>query len=162
MKAQVDILFMTVIFIAVAISVLFIYAIYQGGIRPQLQQALGVGGNANTVNTILQNGSNALDATNNSLLFIYFAMATAIIIGAFLVNATPIFFIAGIFFVAIDVLIAAIMHNVFFDVLQTSFLATYLNQYPYLIILVESYPLITFLIAIIVLVATFAPKGGNY
>ena len=108
---------------------------------------------------------NALGATvftGNGLLFIYFAMATAIIIGAFLVAATPIFFVAGIFFVAIDILIAAIMHNVFFTVLQTSFLAPYLNQYPFLVLLVEGYPVITFVIAIVVLIFTFSPKGGNY
>jgi hypothetical protein len=161
-KAQIDILFLVVVSVAVVIALFILYAIFQGGLKPQLQSVLGTGQNANTVNTILNSGSRSLDTLNNGLMFIYFAMATAIIIGAFLVQATPIFFIAGIFFVAIDILIATIMRNVFFTVMQTSFLAPYLNQYPYLVILVEGYPIITFIIAIIVLIVTFSPKGGNY
>jgi len=161
-RAQVDVLFLIVIFCAVAMAMLVIYAVYQGGIKPNLQAGLATGGNANTVNSILNSGSSSLDSLNNSLVFIYFAMATAIVIGAFLVEALPIFFVAGIFLVAIDLLIATVMHNVFFNVMQTSFMAPYLNQYPYLILLVQGYPLITFIIAIIVLIFTFSPKGGQY
>ena len=165
MKGQVDILFLTVMFVGVCISMFVIYYVWQAGLKPQLQSAFVTGqpaATANTENTILNAGSSSLDALNNSLLFIYFAMATAIIIGAFLVSATPIFFVAGIFFVAIDLLIAVIMHNVFFTVLQTSYFAPYLAQYPFLVLLVMGYPVITFVIALVVLVVTFSPKGGEY
>jgi hypothetical protein len=88
-RAQVDVLFLIVIFVAVCMAMLVVYAIYQGGIKPQLQAGLATGANANTVNSILNSGSSSLDSINNSLVFIYFAMATAIVIGAFLVEAVP-------------------------------------------------------------------------
>lgn len=156
MKMQVDVLFMTVMFVAVTLAVILIFFMFQGGIKPALQSALPA---SDTTNTILNNGSSALSTFNDGLLIVYFAFGVSVILGAFLVAASPIFFVIGIFLLAIDVLVAVIMHNMFFTIVQQSSLAPYAVSFGLPMLVIEYFPMITFVIALVVLAVTYAPKG---
>ncbi|MEM3416291.1 MAG: hypothetical protein QW719_03065 [Candidatus Micrarchaeaceae archaeon] len=158
MKAQVDVIFGIVLFFAVVITFVIVYYV-NGKLTAALKPVLNPTNSSNsTVAKVFSSSHSALTTYGDLLVFVYFAIGIAAIIAAFFVDTSPIFFILAIFVLAIQILIAAVVHNVFFDVVQQSSLISSVQSFPALIFIFEYFPEISFVIALLVVIALYA-KG---
>jgi hypothetical protein len=156
MRAQADILFAIILFTVVALG--FIVAVYLNGqLTSALQPVINPTNNSNSVVAQIQtSATSGLNVFGNMLAIVFFAIGIAAIIAAFFVDANPVFFILSMFILAAEILVSAILHNVFFTIAQQSFLLGVTQQFPYLITIFQYYPEFTFIMALGVMVALYA------
>lgn len=156
MKAQVDTIFLIVIFTAIVITFVITFYLY-GKVNTALQPVLNPTNSSNsTVALIGKSVNSGFLAYGNMLVLIFFGIGIAAIVSAFFVETSPVFFILSIFLLMIEILASVIMHNVFFNIVQqSSFLAT-IQQFPMLITIFQFYPEIVFVIALGIVIALYS------
>ncbi len=158
MKLQADVLFGIVIVLALAISMTIIYYVYTQ-INSNLSPLLSTNQSAATINSISTNTSTGLSVFLVAVVIVYFAINIAAIISAFFVDAYPVFFVISMFMVAIEVLLAAIGHNVFFYIeQQLPTFATLVTTVPYLFYLFAYLPVITLILAFTLVIVLYSKR----
>ena len=156
MRGQADIMFAIIIFAVVALG-LKVAVYLNGQLTSALQTVINPTNNSNSVVAQIQtSATSGLNVFGNMLAIVFFAIGIAAIISAFFVNANPVFFILSMFILAAEILVSAILHNVFFTIAQQSFLLGVTQQFPYLITIFQYYPEFTFIMALGVMVALYA------
>ena len=156
MRGQADILFLTVVMIALSISFIVIFFLY-GQIHTAIAPVLNPTNSSNTtVAKVFVGTQSALTDMGMLLVLVYFAIGIAAIIAAFFVEAMPIFYVVSVFVLAIQIFVAAIMHNVFFTIVQQQIFATTASQFPLLLTIFQYYPELTLIISLGVIVALYS------
>lgn len=156
MKLQADVIFLSVIFVAVAISFIitfFLYGQLTTALRPVINPTNSTNDTIGAVNTAT---NTAFLTYGNLLVLVFFGIGIAAIASAFFVETEPIFFIVSIFFLMIEILVSVIMHNVFFTIAQQSLLVGVTQQFPMLITIFQYYPEIVFVTALGVVIALYS------
>ncbi len=160
MKAQTDVLFIIVMIFVIAIIGLFasyLWTQFEHSAPFIFNASVG---NSTVANTIGAAGTGSINTFNNAIILIFIFAAVASAISAAFVESNPLFFGVGIIIIIIEIVFSVMLHNIFFSIVQNSFLATTLLQYTYMLILFEYFPLFCFLIGLFILIFTYA-KGSN-
>ena len=156
MRAQADIFFWLVTIFAVSIAVVILVFIF-GALFTQLKAQPQIANNTGAV-TALNKGQQAINVIANALVIVYIVMALASVILSFFVDSSPVFLIVIFIVLPIEVLVAFIFHDIFFDIVnQTAFGATALGI-PVLIVFMQWLPVICLGFAAINAIVTFAKR----
>ena len=156
MKLQADVIFLSVIFVAVAITFIITFFIY-GSLTTALQPVINpTNSTNNTIGAVNKATNTAFLTYGNLLVLVFFGVGIAAIASAFFVETEPIFFIVSIFFLMIEIMASVIMHNVFFTIAQQSTLVGITQQFPMLITIFQYYPEIVFVTALGVVIALYS------
>jgi len=151
MKAQIDILFSTVMIFAIFLVIgLVIY------VTTQLSNQL-----APIVNTT-QAGQTALKAQNqinttfaNAIVLIYFALCIATFLSAFITESSPFFAILIFFLIPIQILISFVFHDLFLEFVNISVFSFVTSNF-YVQSLFLYLPSITVVVSVIASVIVYA------
>ena len=155
-KAQVDIIFLIVAFLAITISFVIIFFTY-GQIHAAMAPALNPTNNTNTtVAHIFTNTNTALTGIGTLLVLVYFGIGLAAIISAFFVEGIPIFYIVSMFALIIQILVAVIAHNIFFTIVQQNIFSSTAAKFTYLLTIFEYYPELSLIISLGILIALYS------
>lgn len=156
MKAQTDIIFLAIIFVAISISFIITFFLY-GNLTNALQPVLNPTNSINdTVGAVNNSVNTAFLTYGNLLVLVFFGIGIAAITSAFFVETQPIFFIISIFFLGIEIVASVILHNIFFTIAQQSSFISITQQFPTLIIIFQYYPEIVFVIALGIVIALYS------
>ena len=156
MKAQTDVVFLSVIFVAVVVGFIITFFLY-GQLTSAMQPILNPTNSINnTVGAVAASTNTAFLTYGNLLVLLFFGIGIAAIASAFFVETQPIFFIISIFFLMIEILTSVILHNVFFTIAQQSSFIGITQQFPLLITIFQYYPEIVFVIALGIVIALYS------
>lgn len=152
-KAQVDLFFLLAELFAVAIAAgVLLYVLPQvfTGFKANPQIA-----NVPTAVTGLNQGQKALNIIPNAIVVIFIMMAlTSVILSAF-VDTHPVFLLLIIIALPIEMFFSFILHDVFFQIVNSSFIGTGLASAPALLVLFQYLPVVTLFLAVIISIVTF-------
>lgn len=156
MKAQADIVyFMGTAFGAAIAIVLLIYVFGQlfGGLKANPQVA-AVPQAVNALNS----GAQAQTVMANALVIVYIFVMIGSILLSFFVDSSPIFLI--VIFVALpaEMLLAFVLHDAFFQIMQSSFLSGTIVTFPILTTFFSFLPVIVLALCVITSIITFTKR----
>ena len=155
MKGQADAIFLTVIGAAIVIAFIISFYAYnqiEGALKPVINPT----NNSNTViGKIPIETHNAFNVLGTLLVLVYFAIGIAAVIAAFFVDSSPVFYVIAVFALAIQIMVAVIMHNVFFTIVQQQSFLSSASQFPMLLTLFQYYPELSFLLSLAIVVALY-------
>ena len=155
MKLQADAMFMMVIFFAVVVIFIFVFYVYSQ-LAPALQKQFNPTDNQSNIQGKIASSTNsAFINLGNILAFVFFGIGIAAIISAFFVDTSPVFFIVSMFILGIQIMIAVLLHNVFFTIVQQAVLLPIIAQFPLLATVFEYYPMFTFVMALGIVIALY-------
>ncbi len=155
-KAQAELLLAIVIIVVIAVTA-FIAAFVLDAIHtgaPVLFQ--------NTTNpqgqTIYNNGTQAVSTFDSLIVFIFIGIILGMAVSAMFVEAHPAFAFIGIFTLILLLIITAVVHNVYFDIIQSSVFAGGVTPSGATVIFFEYLPLFGAVAWALIMVATYG-KG---
>lgn len=152
-KGQVDIIFLMVEVFAVAIAIgVLLYAF--GSLFAGFQANPQIASSALATNAFNQS-QKGINVIANSIVVIFIFMALASVILAAFVDSHPIFVILIIIALPVELLISFVLHDAFFAIVDTSFLANTFASYPTILVLFEYLPVICLFLAGIIAIVTF-------
>lgn len=154
-RAQIDIVFIIAVAgFAIALALIVILWI-SGAIlnSPQLQSVIQATPQGNTA---YQGATTGISIVGNSYVFLFFGLGFAAVISAFFVGASFIFVVPAIIILIPEMFLTFLFHDIFFAFVQSSTaIASTVSAYPSIIYLFQAYPLVCFILALIVMSVTF-------
>ncbi|MGC8940979.1 MAG: hypothetical protein ACP5JY_03010, partial [Candidatus Nanoarchaeia archaeon] len=156
MKAQADVIFLIAVFLGLAVAFVILMYVYSS-ITSALNPMINPHNQSKTITTTFSKTNNALDVYGYGLAFIYFAIGIAAIVGAFFVDTNPLFFVAFMFALLIEIMLAAIGHNVFFAIANAiPGVSATAEAVPVIFYIFAYYPMFTFIIALAIAIMLYA------
>jgi len=105
---------------------------------------------------VLYNVELVTGVMDQAFVFISIGGAIAILIWAYYIKSSPVFFFLSLFILAIVILIVPPIANVFQDISETDRFSTYTSDYPFMMILFNNLPTFIFFIGFILSVVLYA------
>lgn len=156
MKAQEDMIYWLAMVFAVSIAVIVLLYIFTSIFAAfKLQPAI-----ANNPNAViaLNKGQQSIDVIANALVIVYIIMAVASCILSFFVDSSPIFLVVIFVVLPIELLIAFIFHDIFFDIVNQSIFGATATGIPILIQFFQWLPVLCLGFSSISAIVTFAKR----
>jgi hypothetical protein len=156
-KAQADII-VGIVYFFVFILVLWIFTlIFQTSLfgNPQVTNSLNPGHNAN-VTGVFAGTSGFFTGINTIAAFLYIFIAIGAVVAAAFTESHPVFAVMGILLLPVELVFSFGFHDAFFSVIANSAFSPLVAQYPFVVTTFTYLPIITLVMAILVLIATFA------
>ncbi len=153
MKAQADLIFLIGMLFAIVIAVFVVDNIWiQFKTNPTSQQIFNATPQGRLAET---NATTSINIINNAIVMIFIVAALASIIAAAFTSSSPIFIIPALIVLPVEVLFAFIFHDAFFTIIQNSVFSGIATTYPTIITLFQYLPIISFVLAIVMIIVTF-------
>lgn len=151
------IVMITIVFIIIVVACFYVYSVMQ----PALNQTL-----ANNVSTqVLAQGETSLLGFDKMLVLVFGGLVFASLIGAFLIDTHPVFFIVSIILLIVFIFISIILGEATNTMLSSGFNSSY-NQFPIMRFYISRLPLISLLVGALIMIVLFAKltwaSGGGY
>ena len=110
---------------------------------------------ASVMNTsIMDYSGTAINMFDFGLVFIFVCLGLASFVGAFFIDAHPIFFIVCVVLMIVTVLVGAVLSNVFNQFITTSgAIGTQANSFPLMVNLMANLPIVLFFMGLIIMIA---------
>lgn len=159
MKGQVDLIFGMSMFFVVIIAMIIVSYVFLNGIFGNANFQQSVTAVSPTANTIVTHATTFFNGVDNFVALLYFIFGLAAIIAAAFSDSHLIVAVVVIMLLPIELTMALIYHDAFFSIIQGSIFAGFVSTIPSILVVFQYYPLITFIMAIILLITTFS-KGG--
>lgn len=156
MKAQADLVFFFAQAFAVSIAIvvlLYVFSVLFAGLKASPQ----VSGNPYAVNA-LTSGQTAQDNIASAIVIIMMLIPIASVILAFFVASVPIFSIIIFIALPVEMLFVFIEHDIFFQIVSNSFLASTAAAIPGLITFWSYSGIICLVLAVLISIASFAKR----
>ena len=113
-----------------------------------------IAANPSATNAITK-GQTALNIIPNAIVIIFIMMClTSVILSAF-TDTHPVFLVLVIISMPVEIFFSFILHDVFFQIVQTSFIGTALVQFPSIIAIMQYLPVVTLIVSVLIAVVTF-------
>ncbi len=152
-KAQVDVIYLVVMLFAVTVSLLVVDQVWSG--LTSNSAFISLKNSTPQGHLAVKSVNTSLNIFNNAIVLLFVMGAIVAIISAAFTDSSPVFLIPSIVVLPIEILFAFIFHDMFFSILQNSAFGSVAASYPYIVTLFQYLPVVSFVIAIIVIVATF-------
>lgn len=156
MKAQADVTYFLGYAFGVGIAVLLLIYVFS-----QLFAGFEANPQVSSVPSAvkaLQSAQSAQTVIGNALVVIYIFIALGSILLSFFVDSSPIFIILIIVALPGEMLMAFILHDAFFQIIQSSFLQSTAASFPELILFMQFLPMICLAMAIVIGIMTFTKR----
>lgn len=158
MKGSVlDILFIIVIMLITSIITIAMFT-FLSVVNDRLQD----------IDSVPQEAKDSFQASVDTWLFFDWVlilmvggMMVVVIVGASQINAHPIFFVGGLIFLIVLVMVSAQFTNMFMAFVENTTIAPYANQFAYTVQFHQNLPLIALMYAIVVFVVMYSFGGRN-
>lgn len=105
---------------------------------------------------IIQETENTMSVIDEGMVFFVFGLLTVTMIGAFLIDTYPVFFVASLIVTIVVIFASGILVNSFFEVAQTADFLAVSNTLPYTLLLLENLPAILFVYSIMISIVIYS------
>lgn len=144
-----DIIFISIFLTVFGVVVIFSYYI--------LNQFIGIGLN----DTILNNTGNGLKLFNYGFLVLTFASGVASIIGAFMLDSHPVFFVIFTFIFLVFLVISVVLSNVFDEIITQTQLVGSASVFDKIVLVLRNLPLVVTVWFVLVTLALYGKMSGS-
>lgn len=153
MKGQADPIYLIAMLFIVAIALFAVDSIWNAfKTNPTSAQLF----NATPQGQIaVRSATTGINILNNAVVLLYVIGAIASIIAAAFADSSPVFIVPALIILPLEVLFSFIFHDMFFEVIQNSFLSGVASGFPLILQLFEYLPIISFGFAVVLIVVTF-------
>ena len=153
MKAQADIIYLIIILFVVVIALFAVDNIWVAFKQNPTYQALS---NATPTGQLAtKNVTTSINIINNAVVILFIVGAIASIIAAAFADSSMVFVVPTLVILPLEILFAFVFHDVFFSMIQNSAFSSIAVSYPYIISLFQYLPIVSFVLAIIIIIMTF-------
>ena len=154
MKGQVDMIYLIVMTFIVALSLFVVDQVWTGLTSNSAFTSLT---NSTHIGQVaVKNTDTSLHIFNNALVLLFVVAAIASIISAAFTDSSPIFIVPALIILPPEIFFAFVSHDVFFSIIQNSSFGATASVWGASIVSLFTYlPVVSFVIAIVVIVVTF-------
>jgi len=111
---------------------------------------------------ILQNTNVYMTSFDSISVFVTFGLILAVILGAFMIDTHPAFFIVTVFLLLIYMVIVPQFSNVFLAFAENEQVISTANQFPYMIYMWQHMPLIILISVVVISIVIYGKvRGGS-
>jgi hypothetical protein len=110
---------------------------------------------------ILQNTNSFMTGFDAISVFVIFGLILAVILGAFMIDTHPAFFIVTVFLLLIYMIIVPQISNVFLAFAENPEIVSTANNFPYMIYMWQHMPLIILIAVVVISIVIYGKVRGG-
>jgi len=153
--SEYDIITVLVVVLTLAVSAIL------GGFILSKFQSTGVFNSSPQAQQIINQNANVFPSLFDSIIgFSIIGLSLVVILSAFYIQSQPAFFVGGVIFLIILVVLSSFLGNAYYKFASSTVLNSYANNFPITYWLFENLPLISLVIGIILAVVMYGKTSS--
>ena len=146
-KGQVDIIFIMVTIFSITMAIFVMDIVWNGlSTSPAWQTYFGSNVPNSQEANVVTNTSSAISIINNAIVVLFIMMALVSIVAAAFTESSPLFALLGIIILPVELVFAFIFHDIYFEIIQNSFMGGIANAYPFVTTMFQYFPAAAFVL----------------